>query len=151
MAPVKIPARNLIFQVQAADGVTWLQIGGLTELQVDPSANSAKADVTTFDSGGNYEERIMQRGAMITLSGFRIQDSLTAVQDSGQARVDVLSVQTGENSLGSVRFRYGTADPTWKVWSCTVDPSAVGGKTNDESSWGAKITRSGATTTTSAP
>lgn len=151
MAAVKIPARNLIFQVQAADGVTWLQVAGLTDLQVDPGANSAKADVTTFDSGGNYEERIMQRGVMITLGGFRIQDSVTAVQDAGQARLDYLGLQVGEASLGTMRFRYGAQDTTWKQIGATVDPSAVGGKTNDESAWGAKITRSGATTTTSAP
>ena len=151
MGAVKIPARNLIFQVQAADGVTWLQVAGLQELQVDPGANNAKADVTTFDSAGAYEERIMQRGLMLTLSGFRIQDSLTASQDAGQARLDYLGVQVAEASLGAMRYRYGAQDTTWKQIGGTVDPSAVGGKVNDESTWGAKITRSGATTTTAAP
>lgn len=151
MGVVKIPARNLIFQVQAADGVTWLQVGGLNELQIDPGANSAKQDVTTFDSAGAYEERIMQRGLMLTLSGFRLQDSATAAQDAGQARLDYLGLQVAEASLGAMRYRYGTTDTTWKVIGGTVDPSAVGGKVNDESSWGTKITRSGATTTASAP
>lgn len=150
MAPVKIPARNIIFQVQAADGVTWLPVAGMTEVSVDPSANGATADTTTFDSGGVYEQRVMQRGAMITLAGFVHKDSVTGVQDTGQARVDFLATLTGEASLGSVRFRH-PMDTQWKVWGATVEGSAFGGKNNDESSWGAKITRSGATTLTTAP
>jgi hypothetical protein len=150
MAVVKIPARNIIFQVQAADGVTWLPVGGMTEVTVDPSANSATADTTTFDSGGVYEQRVMQRGAMITLAGFVLKDSITGVQDTGQTRVDFLAAQTGESSLGTVRFRH-PMDTQWKNWGATFEGSAFGGKNNDESSWGAKITRSGATTLTTAP
>jgi hypothetical protein len=150
MAVVKIPARNIIFQIQAADGVTWLPIGGLTEVQIDPSANGAKADVTTFDSGGNYEERVTQRGLMMTLAGFILKDATTGTKDAGQARVDFLGVQTGEGSLGTARYRH-PMDVQWQNVSCTVDPSPIGGKFNDESVWGAKLTRSGATTLTSAP
>jgi hypothetical protein len=151
MAVAKLPARSIIFQVQAADGVTWLSVAGINDFSADPSANSATADTTTFDSAGNYEQRVMQRGAMITIAGLRIADTQTGVQDAGQARVDFLGVQTGEASLGSVRFRYGSADPQWKVWTATVDPSAVGGKNNDMATWGAKLTRTAATTLTSAP
>jgi hypothetical protein len=151
MAVAKLPARAIIFQVQAADGVTWLAVGGLNDFQADPSANSATADTTTFDSGGNYEQRVMQRGAMITLAGLRLADTVTGTLDAGQARLDFLGVQTGEASAGTARFRFGAADPQWRVWTCTVDPSPLGGKNNDETSWGAKITRSGATTLTTAP
>lgn len=151
MAVAKLPARNIIFQVQAADGVTWLSVGGLNDFTADPSANSASADTTTFDSGGVYEGRVMQRGAMITIAGLRMADTVTAAQDAGQARLDTLGTLTGESSVGTIRFRYGTADPQWRVWTCTVESSAVGGKNNDESSWGAKISRTAATTLTSAP
>jgi hypothetical protein len=147
---VKIPARNIIFQVQQTDGITWVPVGGLSEVQVDPSANSAKADTTTFDSAGNYEEQIMQRGATITLSGLLLKDNLTGEQDTGQARIDLLAAQTGAESIGMVRFRH-PMDTAWKVWNATFEPSAFGGKNNDESSWGAKINRSGASTSVDLP
>lgn len=151
MAAAKLPARSIIFQAQAADGVTWLSVSGINDFQADPSANSAVADTTTFDSAGNYEQRVMQRGAMITLAGLRVADTVTGALDAGQARVDFLGAQTGEASAGTARFRFGAADPQWRVWTCTVESSPLGGKNNDETSWGAKITRSAATTLTSAP
>lgn len=151
MAASKLPARSIIFQVQAADGATWLSVSGINDFQLDPSANSAVADTTTFDSGGSYEQRVMQRGAMITVAGLRVADTVTGALDAGQARVDFLGVQTGEASAGTVRARFGAADPTWKNWTCTVESSPLGGKNNDETSWGAKITRTAATTLTSAP
>lgn len=151
MAVAKLPARNIIFQAQAADGVTWLSVGGMNDFSADPSANSATADTTTFDSGGTYEQRVMQRGAMITMAGLRLADTITGALDAGQARLDTLGTLTGEASVGTVRFRYGSADPQWRVWTATVESSALGGKNNDETTWGAKITRSAATTFTSAP
>jgi predicted secreted protein len=150
MTAVKIPARNLILQVQAADGVTWLPVAGLTSVEVDPNAESAKVDVTSFDSAGSYEGRVMQRGSALTLAGWLIKDDTTGVQDAGQARIDTLGKAVGEASVGTVRFRH-PMDTQWKVWSCYVEPGKFGGKTNDESQWGATITRSGATTLTSAP
>src|SRR6266571_9428525 len=101
MAVAKLPARNIIFQIQAADNVTWLSVGGLSDCQADPSANSATAETTTFDSGGSYEQRVMQRGAMITLAGLRLADTVTGALDAGQARLDFLGAQTGEASAGT--------------------------------------------------
>lgn len=150
MTMVKIPARSIIVQVLAADAVTWLPISSLTEVSIDPSSDSAKADVTSFDSNGQYEVRMMQRGAAATLSGFLVKDDATGVQDTGQLRVVTLAKATGEASLGSLRFRH-PADTTWKVWAAVFEEQKFGGKTNDESAWGANVTRSGATTTTVAP
>jgi hypothetical protein len=117
---------------------------------VDPSANSSIADVTTFDSAGAYEARAMQRGKQMDLQGFLVKDDTTGVQDVGQARCVTLAEATGEGSLGKVRFRH-PADTQWKQWSAVFEEQKFGGKTNDESSWGCKVTRSGATVLTSAP
>lgn len=150
MTAVKIPARNIIVQVQAADGATWLPISSLTEVSIDPSANSSIADVTSFDSAGNYEARAMQRGKSADINGWLVKDDTTGVQDAGQARCVVLAEATGEASLGKLRFRH-PMDTQWKQWSAVFEEQKFGGKTNDESSWGVKVTRSGATTLTAAP
>ena len=150
MTMVKVPARSIIVQVLAADNVTWLPISSLSEVTIDPSADSAKADVTTFDSGGSYEVRMMQRGATMTLAGFLVKDDTLGTQDTGQARIVTLAKATGEASLGQIRRRF-PADNQWTVWTATFEEAKFGGKTNDESSWGATVTRSGAATFTSAP
>jgi hypothetical protein len=150
MTAVKIPARSIIVQVLAADNVTWLPISSLSEVTVDRSANAAVADVTTFDSNGSYEARAMQRGAQLDLSGYLVKDDTTGVQDTGQARCVTLAKATGEASLGQIRYRH-PADSLWQVWTAVFEEQKFGGKTNDESAWGMKVTRSGAATTATAP
>lgn len=150
MTATKIPARSIIVQVLAADNVTWLPISSLSEVTIDPSAESAKADTTTFDSNGTYEGRIMQRGAAMVLAGLLVKDDTTGVQDTGQARVVNLAKGVAEASIGSIRFRH-PADNQWKNWTAYFEESKYGGKNNDESSWGANVTRSGPTTLTTAP
>lgn len=150
MTATKIPARSIIVQVLAADGTTWLPISSLSEITIDPSADSAKVDTTTFDSNGNYEGRVMQRGASMTLAGFLVKDDTTGVQDTGQARVVTLAKGMAEASIGQIRRRF-PADSQWTVWTAFFEESKFGGKNNDESSWGATVTRSGAATFTSAP
>lgn len=150
MTATKIPARSIIVQVLAADNVTWLPISSLSEVTIDPSAESAKADTTTFDSNGTYEGRIMQRGAAMVLAGLLVKDDTTGVQDTGQLRVVTLAKGVAEASIGSIRFRH-PADNQWKVWTAYFEESKFGGKNNDESSWGANVTRSGVTTLTTAP
>jgi len=150
MTAVKIPARSIIVQVLAADNLTWLPISSLTEVTIDPSSNASIADVTTFDSAGNYEARAMQRGKAMDINGFLIKDDVTGTQDAGQARCVTLAEATGEASVGKLRFRH-PQDTQWKNWGAVFEEQKTGGKNNDMSSWGVKVTRSGATTLTSAP
>lgn len=150
MTLVKIPARSIIVQVAAADGITWLPISSLTSVDVDPSADSAKVDTTTFDSNGVAESRIMQRGASMEFNGFLAKDDTTGVQDTGQARVVTLAKGVAEASVGMIRFRHPTSTQ-WSNWNAVFEEQKIGGKNNDESSWGAKVVRTGPTTLTAAP
>ncbi|GAA0638264.1 hypothetical protein GCM10010174_70150 [Kutzneria viridogrisea] len=146
----KVNARDFILQVLAADGTTWIGIGALNKIAIKLDDSEETVDTTTFDSAGNAESEAMQRGAALDLEGFALMDPTTGAQDPGQARCEVLATQTGYNSLGSVRFRY-PAQNTWKNWTAVFSVGEQGGGTNDKGSWKCSITRSGASTTTSAP
>lgn len=151
MAERKIPARDIIVQVQAADGVTWLGIGGLHSTKVNPGDQGKNTETTTYDSAGLYEQLIMQRGASVKLEGFMLKDNLTGVQNAGQARCEVLGAAVAYASLGSFRFRH-PADTVWKVWAtATVELADQGGGNNDVTTWSATVMRSGASSTTAAP
>lgn len=146
-APVKILSRDLI--VQVSDGATtptFLAIGGFTSATINPSENEETADITTFDSVGNYEQFIAQRGGSLEVEGYLIKNNVTGVQDAGQARVEALGALMGYPSLGQIRFRH-PVDTLWKVWSVTVTVAEQGGGMNDPTAWGAMFMRSGAQTT----
>lgn len=148
MATKKIAARDIIIEV--SDGATpavWLPIGGLTTATINPAENEEVVDATTFGSDGHYEQLVMQRGASITLEGFKLQDPSTGDLDPGQERCEELAAETGVASLGSVRFRH-PADAEWKVWpEATFSLGEQGGGNNDLTSWSCTIVRSGAPTT----
>lgn len=148
MTQRKINARDLIVQVSdGAASPTWLAIAGFTSATPNPSENEENVDTTTYDSDGNYEGEIMQRGASLALEGFLIKDHLTGVQDPGQARCEYLGTQTGYDSLGAIRFRH-PMDTLWKVWNqATFSMGEQGGGNNDKVTWSCTITRSGASTT----
>ncbi len=151
MVAQKLNARDMIIQISDNAAVpVWTDIAGLTSFKYDPAKEEKAADTTTFQSAGNFEHEIMQRGAMISLDGWRIADSVTGVQDPGQARVEVQHALLGPASRGSVRFRH-ILDTTWKVWNATVTLGAQDGKTNDKLGWACGFARCGASTTTAAP
>lgn len=151
MTERKVPSRDLIVQVQAADGVTWLGIGGLNNTKMNPGDQEKATETTTYDSAGNYEELKMQRGASLGLEGLLLLDHLTGVQNAGQARVEAIGAGLAYGSLGAFRFRY-PAQTVWKVWSnATVSLGEQGGGNNDVTGWKATVMRSGASTTTPAP
>lgn len=148
----KINARDIIVQVSDGAAVpTWIGIGGLNTVTPNPGENEESVDTTTYDSVGAYEQEIMQRGFSLSLEGFELKDPTTGALDPGQARCTTLATATGYNSLGSVRFRH-PMDTLWKVWgAATFSVGEQGGGNNDKSSWKATITRSGASTTATAP
>jgi hypothetical protein len=151
MTTKKVNARDIIVQVQAADGVTWLAIGGLKSVKPNPAENEDKVDTTTYDSQGTYEQEIMQRGFGLTLEGFELKDPQTGALDVGQARCETLATQTGYNSLGVIRFRH-LMDTQWKNWAgATFSVGEQGGGNNDKSAWKCTVMRSGPTTLTTAP
>lgn len=146
MPPTKIPARDITIQVQDDDGSTWLDIGGEVSATYNPGENEETADVTTFASGGNYEQWIVQRGASLALEGLLLKDSATGAQDPGQARCEDLASMLGAASLGMIRFRH-PMDTKWKVWNGTFSLGEQGGGNNDITGWSVTVTRSGASTT----
>lgn len=148
MAARKIPARDIIVQVSDGGGTpTWLAIGGLNSVTVNPGENEETADITTYDSAGEYEQLVMQRGASLALEGFLIKDHLTDTPDTGQARCETLGTAKAYASLGAIRFRH-PASTTWKVWNtATFSLGEQGGGNNDVTSWSCTVTRSGASTT----
>jgi hypothetical protein len=142
---VKIPARDMILEVELADAVTYQTVGALNTITVNKGENEETEDVTTYDSDGAYEERVMQRGASLTLAGFMHKDNQTGAQDPGQARIEELSDKTLEESIGKVRFRHPT-DTEWTVWNATFRLTEQGGPQNANTTWGATIRRSGKST-----
>jgi hypothetical protein len=146
MPTVKISARDIVIQVAEANGTTWTPVGGLNSAIPDLSQNEEVADTTTFESAGNYEQEIVQRGATLALVGFVLKDPATGAQDPGQARVEALATQIGAGSVGKVRFRH-PMDTAWKVWNATFTLGEQGGAHNDKVSWNVTATRSGASTT----
>jgi len=146
MPTVKINARDLVIQVQEADGKSWSQIGGLNSAVPNSGDNEEVVDTTTFDSGGYYEQEVVQRGATLGLEGFLLLDPATGAQDPGQARVETLATLVGPDSLGKVRFRH-TQDKAWKIWTATFSIGEQGGANNDKSAWKVTIARSGRSTT----
>lgn len=146
MVATPIPARDLTVQVEDAVPDTWLDIAGINSTAIDPSQNAEEADRTTYDSNGQYEGVIMQRGATLEVSGLRMKDTTTGAVDPGQARVDALAAQVADASLGRIRFAY-TVDAEWKVWTATVTPGSRSGNPNADRTWGATFRRSGPSTT----
>lgn len=146
MAAVKIPARDIIIQISdGATTPTWIGIGQLTSATYNPGENEEKADTTTFDSAGEYEGLVMQRGASLALEGFLRKDGTTAALDAGQAQVATVAALKGVGSLGKIRFRH-PMDTSWKVWDAMVSLGEQGGGNNDMTGWKATFTKSGPAT-----
>ncbi|QIS13587.1 phage tail tube protein [Nocardia arthritidis] len=148
MAIGKINARDFIIEIANDNSDTpagWTTIHGLTSAIPNLGDHEQVVETTTFDSAGNYEQEIVQRGASIALEGFRLVDPVTGVPDQGQAKVEALAGQVGTLGLWKVHFRH-TADKQWKVWTATFSVGEQGGGTNDKVPWKATITRSGPST-----
>ncbi|WP_367128329.1 hypothetical protein [Saccharothrix sp. HUAS TT1] len=147
MAPQKVNARDLIFQVLDDDDTTWLGISNLNEITMNPSEDEEETDTTVYESDGDAEHEKMQRGASAELSGFQTLDSITGAPDPGQARCEDMATKKGPESHGSVRFRH-PLQTTWRVWpKATFSAGEQGGGNNDKTSWGMTIKRSGSSTT----
>ncbi|MFE6764353.1 phage tail tube protein [Streptomyces sp. NPDC057689] len=149
MAGRPIDARGWIFEVQDLDAetATWLPISGITTFTHNPGENEETVDTTAFDSDGQYEQDVMQRGASLEVEGQYRIDKTTKAQDPGQAYVDhVWAERLGIDSRNPVRWRHNT-QTKWVVWDATVTPGEQGGATNDKTSWSATVTKCGAATT----
>lgn len=146
MANVKINARDLIVQVERSTPNNWDGIGGLNEIVPNFSENEETVDTTTYESAGEYEQEIMQRGASMALKGFVLLDNVSGVQDTGQARCETLATLKAASSLGRIRFRHPLST-TWKIWTATFSVAEQGGGNNAKTPWNCTITRSGASTT----
>lgn len=145
-----IDARGWIFEVEDADAgtETWLPINGLNTFTYNPGENEEVAETVVFESDGQYEQDIMQRGATLSLEGqYRVDKATGLAQDPGQAYVDtVLGVAVGTDSRGSIRWRH-KSQTSWVVWEATATPGEQGGGANEKTTWAATFTRCGAATT----
>ncbi|MEV7268404.1 hypothetical protein AB0N38_33095 [Micromonospora aurantiaca] len=142
----RVNARDLIFEVSdmATPGPpVWAGIGGMTEAEVDPSANEETEDTTDFDSEGNYSQEVMQRGASLKLTGRILMDDVTGVRDPGQVLVNLHATKVGPDSQVDVRFRYPW-ETSWSLWTATVTRGAEGGGTNNKTGLEYTFTRCGA-------
>lgn len=143
----KIDARGWIFEVQTGP-TAWAEIAGINTFELDPDANAETTDDTDFRSDGEYEGHISQRGGSCKVEGtYEVDEDDDTVRDPGQAAVDELGTKKGRASLGGFRFRH-ESEEDWTVWARSmVNRGGVGGGTNDNTSWSATFTRSGAATT----
>jgi hypothetical protein len=139
--------RDMVIQVQATDGLTWLAIAGRTDITLNPSENEEIADSGDMDSKGNYEGVPMQRGSSLGIEGYLMADHVTDTQDPGQARCMELAAKTGYEGLGALRFRRPQATE-WKVWPEAIfSAGEQSGGNNDLTTWSCTVTRSGPSTT----
>jgi hypothetical protein len=150
MATSKIEARGWLYQVPIGSGPTWTTIKGITSFTPNPGDKVQATETTDFDSQGQYEEVILQRGGSLKLEGTRRRDPATGAADPGQAYLDTLAQGLLDSSVGQIRFRHRT-ETLWRVWSITATAGEEGGGTNDMSKWSMNITRTGAETTVPAP
>lgn len=145
MSALQYDARDCQFQIEdPANPGTWVAIGGVKTFSKGRS--SANTDTTTFASGGDAEQQIMQRGKTLKLGGVRLKDPDTAALDAGQALVEALGDKKSDDSLGSIRFAHNL-DTNWQVWTATAEMDDEGGGNNDKVSWGVSFVRSGADST----
>ncbi|MCG5220264.1 phage tail tube protein [Streptosporangium sp. KLBMP 9127] len=149
MTQRRINARDIVLQVSDGNvSPTWLTVENLTNVNVNLGENEETTETTDFDSEGVYEGEIMQRGASMELEGQLMKDDATGALPPGRARVEAMCGEdkVGYDSLGQIRFRH-PMDAQWRIWTCTFTLAEQGGGNNDKSSWGATLTKSGATTT----
>jgi hypothetical protein len=151
MPTVRINARDLIFQVQDLT-TTWRTVSGITKASINYAENEETVDTTDYDSIGNSESEIMQRGASMKIEGNKKYDSVTGVYNTGQATLDTYTGSTyvGPTSQVPIRFRY-PAETQWRNWTATISRGEEGGGNNDKVGFSYTITRSGAQTLTAAP
>lgn len=144
MATQKINARDWTFEI--GDGVdpgeTFTEIGGINTMTI--GRESEDTDTTTFDSAGNAEHNVMQRGRTLEVEGFFLEDPADGTRDPGQQMVEALGDLVGEASLRNIRIT-SPAGTTW-THKMSVEVGDQGGGNNDKTSWSATFTRSGATT-----
>lgn len=144
MTALQYDARGCSFEIESDTPGTWVGIGGVKTF--NKGRASANTDTTTFASGGDAEQQIMERGKTLKLGGFRMMDPDTGAIDPGQALVEALGDRKSDASLGSIRFAHD-ADTNWEVWTATAELDDEGGGNNDKVSWGVTFTRSGSSST----
>lgn len=143
MALTKIPARDFKIEIDAnygaSGGADFIPIGGLTSLTLAPK--TTEADTTDFDSEGVAEHFIMERGLEFTISGQRLEDSVTGDRDPGQVAVEALGALVGVASLGS--FQVTSPGGNVDSFLASAETTPYGGGHNDPANWNAKIHISG--------
>jgi hypothetical protein len=150
MTTNKIEARGYIFQVPIGAGPTWTGVKGIQTFSPNPGDKVQNTETTDFDSAGQYEETVTQRGGSLKIEGLRRIDPTTGLPDPGQGYLDALAQALLDNSVGQIRFRH-RLETQWRVWNVTAKAAEQGGGTNDMGKWGVEITRTGAETLVAAP
>lgn len=147
MPKTKFLARDITFEVQDDDGLTWLAIGGLQSVTHSPS--SSDADTTDFDSNGHERHLKAQRGDSFALAGQAIEDVATGDRDAGQARVEALALLVGLGGMGT--FRVTSPGGNVKTFDGSAEVTLPGGGTNDAATWAANVKVDGEILDTPAP
>lgn len=144
MPITKVPARDWTVEIETGPTPDFTEVGGLTTLTF--GQESEDTDTTDFDSNGEAEHRVMQRGRTLGLEGFYLEDKDSGDRDPGQAAIEALGEKVGEDSISM--FRLTSPGGTEKKFRGSVELGDVGGGNNDMTSFAATITRSGGYVTT---
>lgn len=139
MAVTKVNARDWTVEY-TADESTFVEIGGINSFTIEH--DQVEADTTDFNSDGNEEHEIMQRGKSLSLEGFFLEDESAGTRDAGQEAVETLAEATGSASLGT--FRFTSPGGTAKSGQFSASLGGTGGGHNDKTSWSVTLKRSGA-------
>lgn len=106
-------------------------ISGIVSFSKDPSAE--RSDTTDFNSDGFATHVIAQRSNELGLEGHYVSDAETGAQDAGQAIVEANGELIGVNSVSSYRIKF--PDGNTYEYRATTEMGALGGGTNDNTSW----------------
>lgn len=150
MATKKVAARNWLYQVPIGAGPTWTTVMGINNFTPNPGDKVQETETTDFDSAGQFEQVVLQRGGSLKLEGLRRLDPATGLADPGQAYLDTLAQGLADSSVGQIRFRH-SSETNWRVWNITAKAGEQGGGTNDMSKWAMEITRTGAESIVAGP
>lgn len=146
----KILARHLIGALNTGTVAlpVWTPIGGLTSQTFE--SEKTDTDDTDFDSAGQAEHKVVQRARSISLEGFYKEDPATGTQDAGQEALVALGEAIGYDSIKTYRVTTPGGNVTEYDVSANVT-SPGGGGLNDNSSFTAELTVSGAPRYTPSP
>jgi hypothetical protein len=138
MSAKAIAAAGFDFYIKGAGAYTLIQ--GIT--QFTPGWETQEDDTSDFDGGGNDAHLVTGRGKSWKIEGNHKEDPATGTRDVGQALVEQLADEVGEDAYCQLKII--SPGGNTKEYYGTVRMDTGGGGTTTKTNWGFEFKRSGA-------